>query len=331
MPWTAEHIGSISTPVYAAYDGNGGAFVLTGSSGISSGTADSMSWLHRTWYGDGEFVIRVVDLPNAAGFAQAGIVLRESTDPGAVSANLFLTSEGQAVFSMRSAANGSTATVGTLEVGAPAWLKLKRTGNQINGYASKDGTTWSLVGNVVQPLSSMMNSKTEMGLASSAITSRPSTTVLFDNLSLAGTDSNGNGLPDAWELAMFGNLSQTANGDSDGDGLTNLQEFQYGLNPIAADNSASILSGVAPIPVNLTPGLGGGVLEHSVWLNVPGDHVMDLTHSAAFASFPNIRDSVSGAAVPLNTTQNTGQRLRGTVTAPVTGDYTFWISADNSG
>jgi Big-like domain-containing protein/carboxypeptidase family protein/beta-propeller repeat-containing protein/IPT/TIG domain-containing protein len=44
-------------------------------------------------------------------------------------------------------------------------------------------------------------------------------------------DSDGDGLPDNWELQYFGNLNQGANGDPDGDGVTNLQEYQQGRNP----------------------------------------------------------------------------------------------------
>jgi hypothetical protein len=45
------------------------------------------------------------------------------------------------------------------------------------------------------------------------------------------TDSDNDGLPDAWELQYFGNLSQGANGDTDGDGVTNIQEFRQGRDP----------------------------------------------------------------------------------------------------
>jgi hypothetical protein len=48
---------------------------------------------------------------------------------------------------------------------------------------------------------------------------------------VAAIDSDSDGLPDTWELQYFGNLNQSANGDPDGDGLTNLQEFQQGRNP----------------------------------------------------------------------------------------------------
>ena len=46
-----------------------------------------------------------------------------------------------------------------------------------------------------------------------------------------GFDSNGNGLPDAWELAYFGNLNQTAGGDFDGDGISNQDEYLNGTDP----------------------------------------------------------------------------------------------------
>jgi hypothetical protein len=44
-------------------------------------------------------------------------------------------------------------------------------------------------------------------------------------------DSDGDGLPDWWEMLYLGNLNQGANDDPDGDGITNLQEYQQGRNP----------------------------------------------------------------------------------------------------
>lgn len=55
-------------------------------------------------------------------------------------------------------------------------------------------------------------------------------------------DSDSDGLWDAWETEVFGNLSQTGAGDGDGDGLTNAQEFTRGTDPSKADTDGDGLS-----------------------------------------------------------------------------------------
>jgi len=53
------------------------------------------------------------------------------------------------------------------------------------------------------------------------------------------SDSDGDGLPDAWEMTHFGNLSQGPDDDFDGDGYTNLQEYQGASDPTSASVRAS--------------------------------------------------------------------------------------------
>ena len=52
---------------------------------------------------------------------------------------------------------------------------------------------------------------------------------------LVNPDTNGNGLPDEWEIRYFGSLHAPNGGpndDPDGDGATNLQEYLAGTNPL---------------------------------------------------------------------------------------------------
>jgi len=72
-------------------------------------------------------------------------------------------------------------------------------------------------------------------------------------------DSDGDGLPDWWELKYFGNLDQGPNGDYDNDGLTNLQEYQHGTNPTLSDTDGDGLSDSEELSIYIdtsNPGLG---------------------------------------------------------------------------
>lgn len=49
-------------------------------------------------------------------------------------------------------------------------------------------------------------------------------------------DANGNGIPDTWEMLMFGNLDQDMDADFDFDGLSNREEFLAGTRADLADS-----------------------------------------------------------------------------------------------
>lgn len=51
----------------------------------------------------------------------------------------------------------------------------------------------------------------------------------------AGADTDGDGIPDAWELEAFGDLSRTGKGDRDRDGYSDLCEYRNGTSPTAPD------------------------------------------------------------------------------------------------
>jgi hypothetical protein len=55
-----------------------------------------------------------------------------------------------------------------------------------------------------------------------------------------GTDSNADGLPDAWERTYFGTISINPNADADGDGMSNRQEYLAGTSPINAADRLKI-------------------------------------------------------------------------------------------
>ena len=48
-------------------------------------------------------------------------------------------------------------------------------------------------------------------------------------------DSDLDGIPDWWEMKFLNGLSETASGDPDDDGYSNLEEFAHGTDPLVAD------------------------------------------------------------------------------------------------
>lgn len=60
-------------------------------------------------------------------------------------------------------------------------------------------------------------------------------------------------LPDDWEIQHFGNLDQTDNGDLDGDGLTNLGEYQYGTDPNDSDTDNDGAEDLTEVQWNRNP------------------------------------------------------------------------------
>jgi hypothetical protein len=68
-----------------------------------------------------------------------------------------------------------------------------------------------------------------------------------------GPDTDGEGIPDAWELQFAANLGVlNGAGDNDGDGLTNLEEFLADTNPVDPNSLLRITSTAKPTALSPT-------------------------------------------------------------------------------
>ena len=119
-------------------------------------------------------------------------------------------------------------------------------------------------------------------------------------------DDDDDAMADDWELRHWGSTAQTAVGDSDGDGLANLAEFQRGTDPRDSDSDGDGMPDGWEVTYSLDPLVVDGALDPDIdtWTNFeeftagtspqdPGDHP-----TAAPPQFAEIRPATGAAAVP---------------------------------
>jgi alpha-galactosidase len=93
-------------------------------------------------------------------------------------------------------------------------------------------------------------------------------------------DTDGDGIPDWWTMKYFGHLTglaadkSRAQDDADGDGLTNLQEFQVGTNPTNYDTDGDTLLDGAEVA-----GAGSRPPTNPLLADTDGDGLSDLVES----------------------------------------------------
>lgn len=79
----------------------------------------------------------------------------------------------------------------------------------------------------------------------------------------------------------------------------------------------------------LAPAQTVGLLRE-VFTNIPGNNISDLTSAPSFPDRPARREYLTGGVeTGPDEADNYGQRLRGFLLPPATGDYVFWIASDD--
>lgn len=132
----------------------------------------------------------------------------------------------------------------------------------------------------------------------------PSGTYQFSELSgemfvipVGQTDSDGDGLPDAWEIANFGSIAQSGGGDPDNDGESNATEYGNSSSPVnAASNSTDIDADGLP---DAWEQQYFGHLDHNAGDDPDGDGFSNLQEQAAATDPADPSSRPAGTAVKL--------------------------------
>ena len=177
-PWTSQDVGNPGTVGSATYAT--GTFTLKGAGADIWSPPDAFQYVYQPVSGDQTIVARVVNEQNTSQYAKAGVMMRQSTSASDAYVMIDELPSGQIEFMTRTASGAQTTFVASGAQAFPAWLKLVRTGSSISGFASANGSTWTLIGTT----STSMTTNIDIGLI--VCSHDPSTlnTANFDNVAV---------------------------------------------------------------------------------------------------------------------------------------------------
>ena len=244
VPWGNQDVGGVAAAGNAST--SGGAFTIRGSGADIWGTSDGFHYVYLPLTGDGEISARVAAVQNTNGWAKAGVMIREQLTGASAHAVVVATPSNGVRFERRLAAGGTSYDTPGPSSPAPTWVKLTRSGFTLSGYASNDGTTWSLIGTETIP----MGTQVYAGLAVTSHSDGVLCTSTQDSVVTGNpSDADGDGINDAAEAAAG---LDPANGDEDGNGVADALDDWDGD---GTDNWTELAVGTVP---GTPPGGGGG-------------------------------------------------------------------------
>jgi hypothetical protein len=206
--WTARGVKELSLwfmglpgSVGSFTEGPVGTYTITASGTDIWGTADEFHFAYKQLTGVGSITTKVLSVENADAWSKAGVMIRETLDPGSKFAAVYITStnpDGTPTqgcrFQNRVDTDGSAtsdssptlvATPEQMAITAPYWIKLERdfAGN-FRGYYSSDGSNWTSM--VFRP-NIAMSSTVYIGLAVTSHNAALTCEAKFSNVQTTGS------------------------------------------------------------------------------------------------------------------------------------------------
>ena len=191
--WTAEGVTELSL-WFRGYPGAVGSFVegpvgtytMTGSGTDIWVEADEFHYAYKTLNGVGSIVAKVESIDNTNAWAKAGVMIRESLDPGSVHASMVVTPGNGVSFQRRPMTDAASTSENsaTGEEVAPYWVKIERdlAGN-FSAYHSTNGSTWQKQG---ASENIQMSSLVYIGLAVTSHDAALTCQAVFTNVTTTG-------------------------------------------------------------------------------------------------------------------------------------------------
>jgi len=197
--WTAEGVAELSlwfrgnpASVGSFIEAPIGTYTMTASGADIWDEADQFHFAYKTLTGVGSIVAQVLSVDNTDPWAKAGVMFRDTLEPGSKFAAVYITPGNGCRFQARLdtdvAATSDTSVVTSEQtaITAPYWIKLERdfAGN-FRAYYSSNGSNWQMIAWGAQNIS--MGSNVYVGLAVTSHNAAATCEGKFSNVTITGT------------------------------------------------------------------------------------------------------------------------------------------------
>ena len=197
--WTAEGVAELSlwfrgnpASVGSFVEAPVGTYTMTASGADIWNAADEFHYAYKMLTGVGSIEAQVLSVDNTDAWAKAGVMIRETLEPGSKFAAVYITPENGCRFQARvdadAAATSDTSVVTSEQtaITAPYWVKLERdlAGN-FRGYYSANGSAWQPMSWNPQNIS--MSSNVYVGLAMTSHNTAETCETRFSGVKITGT------------------------------------------------------------------------------------------------------------------------------------------------
>lgn len=193
--WTRDGVQELSLwfrgypPYVGAFtEAPAGTYTILGSGTDIWGSVDEFHFAFKEVSGAITIVAKVLSVSATHDYAKAGVMIRDTLEPGARNAAVFVTPTQGVRFQYRNLADGTSTSEFAADLTAPYWVKLERTtGGLIRAYHSPDGTNWTRF----NLQSVVMTMPVYAGLA---VTSHDAAAVcegVFSNVTITATGADG--------------------------------------------------------------------------------------------------------------------------------------------
>jgi len=241
--WSCADIGN-PVPTGGQSESNG-TWTMTAGGNDLWGTTDTFHFAWQALAGNGVVEAQVASQTNTDPWAKAGVMLRQTSDPGSPYYAAFVTPGNGIVVQYRSTQGGSTAQV-KISGTVPVYLLVQRSGTTYSAYTSPDGATWTLVAGSSVTIN--MTGSVLAGIAATSHNSNTLGTIVFSSVNV-GTGGLPVSCPTSWSCADIGNPTPTGSQSVSGSTWTVLaggtdifgtsDQFHYVWQSLTGDGSAS--------------------------------------------------------------------------------------------